>query len=168
MELLQDKGRDYRRYRPSPDEKIILANNGLQYVLSSNVSAVATDGDDLIIRFINGSLYSYPNRGHLINDILRSNSKGRWVHQHLRKGGVTYSKIGSLPLKSDIPLEDSQIFADIEKTQKNIEKLIGNQQLRKDAMFAGVVLGKGKPNYSNPLMDLAVSRILSQLFTPLK
>jgi hypothetical protein len=77
MRLLQDKGRDYKRLRPSSAEKIQLANEGLQWVLSSNVSAVGSVDEDLIIRFHNGSLYKYPNRGHLLGDILRTRSKGK-------------------------------------------------------------------------------------------
>ena len=62
MKLLIDKNRDYRRYRPDPAEKIALANNGLQWVLSSNVSAIGTNGNDLIVRFHNGSLNIYYRR----------------------------------------------------------------------------------------------------------
>ena len=63
MKLLQDKNRKYRRYGYGSGEKIKLANYGLQWVLSSNVSAIGVAGDDLIVRFHNGSLYQYDGKG---------------------------------------------------------------------------------------------------------
>ena len=56
MILLEDKNREYKRYRMNPSEKIQLANNGLQWVLSSNVSAIGVSGKDLVIWFHNGSM----------------------------------------------------------------------------------------------------------------
>lgn len=48
-------------------------------MLSSNVSAVGTDGDDLIVRFVNGSLYQYSKVADLYRPMLESNSKGHFV-----------------------------------------------------------------------------------------
>ena len=75
MIRLEDKGRKYKRFRPSAQEKIQLANNGLQWVLSSNVSAIGINDQDLIIRFHNGSIYKYPGRYYLYEEMLESNSK---------------------------------------------------------------------------------------------
>jgi len=110
MVLLEDKNRDYRRYRHSPDETSYLASKGLQHVLSSNVSAVGVVGKDLIIRFHNGSLYQYEDMAESYEDILRSNSKGKWVWRYLRRAGVPYRKIGSLPLEDDISATDDELF----------------------------------------------------------
>ena len=110
MTLLQDLNRDYRRFRPSPSEKIQLANNGLQWVLSSNVSGIGINGKDLIIRFHNGSMYLYPNQAHLYDDMMKSNSKGRFVWQRLRRTRVAYRKIGTLPFKDDVDVADEDMF----------------------------------------------------------
>jgi hypothetical protein len=110
MIQLVDKGRPYKRYRPNPAEKVKLENNGLQWVLSSNVSAVGTNNDDLIIRFHNGSLYEYPNQAKLYEPMLRSNSKGHFVWVKLRRPKVAYQKIGSLPLAGDTQVTDEDIF----------------------------------------------------------
>ena len=72
MELLLDPHREYRRLRPDPAEKIQLANNGLQWVLSSNVSGIGTQDDSLIVRFHNGSMYEYPNQAKLFDQMMKS------------------------------------------------------------------------------------------------
>ena len=92
MILLEDKNREYKRFRPNVSEKIQLANNGLQWVLSSNVSALGTNEDSLIIRFHNGSFYEYPNQAKLFEDMLKSNSKGHFVWVKLRRPKVAYKK----------------------------------------------------------------------------
>lgn len=115
MIRLEDKNREYKRFRPSVSEKLQLANNGLQWVLSSNVSAVGVSGRDLIIRFQNGSLYSYPNQASLYEPLLNSNSKGHFVWARLKKPNVPYVKIGSLPFKDDAQVTDEDIFALVDK-----------------------------------------------------
>jgi len=114
MELLVDKNREYKRYRPNAYEKITLANNGLQWVLSSNVSAVGVSDNDLIVRFHNGSMYKYFGKADLYDAMLASNSKGHFVWVRLRKPKAPYDKIGSLPLPSDKEVTDEQIFGVIE------------------------------------------------------
>jgi len=110
MVLLVDKNREFKRYRPSPVEKIKLANNGLQWVLSSNVSAVGTIGDDLVIRFHNGSLYQYLKQAKLFDKMLASNSKGHYVWEKLRKPGIPFNKIGALPLDNDVDVTDDELL----------------------------------------------------------
>lgn len=110
MRRLDEPRRDYQRYRHDPNEKMFLANNGLQHVLSSNVSAFGVDGDDLIVRFHNGSLYQYTGVGDLYSSALTSNSKGKWVWRNLRRKPVMYRKIGVLPLPDDLGLTDEEIF----------------------------------------------------------
>ncbi len=110
MRRLDEPRRDYQRFRHTPSEKLHLANNGLQHVLSSNVSAFGVDGNDLIVRFHNGSLYQYEGVADLYEKALQSNSKGKWVWRNLRRKPIIYRKIGSLPLPDDIGLTDEDIF----------------------------------------------------------
>ena len=73
MILLEDKNRKYRRYNHDAAERFELAKEGFQAVQSSNVSAVGKSGDDLMIRFHNGSVYRYFGMGDSLMDILGSN-----------------------------------------------------------------------------------------------
>jgi hypothetical protein len=124
MELLEDLNRDYQRYRHNPRERAFLGLNGLQPVLSSNVSAIGVrennqivgdrKGTDLIIRFHNGSVYSYRNRGDDYDKILQSNSKGKWVWRFLRRTNAFYEKLGAIPLPDDIGVTDEDIFQEID------------------------------------------------------
>lgn len=114
MELLEDLNRDYRRYRHNPRERTFLGLNGLQPVLSSNVSAVGVKGNDLLIRFHNGSVYSYRDRSSDYENILKSNSKGKWVWRFLRRSNTPYVKLGIIPLPDDIGVTDEDIFQEID------------------------------------------------------
>lgn len=111
MVLLEDKNRDYRRYRPSAEEKVYLSERGLRWVLSSNVSAAGTQGNSLIIRFHNGSVYEYPGQADRIDDLFNSNSKGRWVWRELRRKKVPYRRIGTVSLSDDISVSDEDILS---------------------------------------------------------
>ena len=122
MIRLEDKGRRYKRYRPSSNEKTQLAEKGLQWVLSSNVSAVGTDGDDLIVRFINGSLYRYSKVADLYRPMLQSNSKGHFVWVRLRRKNIPYKKIGSIRFKTDKPIDDTELFENIRREGIRVEE----------------------------------------------
>ena len=130
MTLLPDTHRKYRRWNYTADEKIYLANNGLQWVRSSNVSAIARNGDDLIIRFHNGSLYQYPNQGKLYDKMLESNSKGHFVWVKLRRPNVPYQKIGALPMPDDVKTSDEDIFGLVDK-----QGLLVDERLRAFGVF---------------------------------
>lgn len=110
MILLQDKNRDYRRWSHSAPERFELAKNGFQAVESSNVSAVGRSDDDLMIRFLNGSVYRYFGMGENLMNILSATSKGKWVWRFLRRAGVPYEKIGVLPLPDDLTITDEELF----------------------------------------------------------
>lgn len=127
MTLLEDKGRDYRRFRPSPEERTYLAERGLRWVLSSNVSAIGTQGDDLVIRFHNGSVYAYIGQADKVDDIFKSNSKGRWVWRHLRRKGVPYKKIGAISLPDDIKVSDEAIMSIGKRPASTFDLLIGQR-----------------------------------------
>jgi hypothetical protein len=114
MQLLEDFNRDYQRYRHDIKEKAFLGLNGLQHVLSSNVSSVGVKDDKLIIRFHNGSMYEYPGRADDYEKLLNSNSKGKWVWRNLRRKKTAYKKIGVLPLPDDLGVTDDDIFQEID------------------------------------------------------
>ena len=114
MTRLEDPQRKYRRFRHTIKEKAFLQLNGLQHVLSSNVSAVGTKNGALIVRFHNGSVYEYPGRENDLDNILTSNSKGKWVWRFLRRTRTPYKKLGSIPLPDDIGVTDEEIFQEID------------------------------------------------------
>ena len=147
MELLLDTHREYRRRRPNSNEKIQLANNGLQWTLSSNVSAVGVNDDSLIIRFHNGSLYEYPNQAKLFDSMMKSNSKGKFVWAKLRRPRVAYQKIGSLPFNDDAQISDEDLFKGID-----LEGLALEKRLRAMGMFI--------PNATNTLDLIGIEALL--------
>jgi len=114
MTKLADPQRKYQRFRHNIREKAFLQLNGMQHVLSSNVSAVGTKGDALIVRFHNGSVYEYPGRANDFDSILGSNSKGKWVWRFLRRSRALYKKVGLIPLPDDLGVTDEEIFQEID------------------------------------------------------
>lgn len=105
---VQEK-RPYRRIINSDASIKKLKEKGFEWVFSSNVSAAAQRGKDLIIRFHNGSIYKYPNQGNNFERLMGASSKGKWVWRFLRRPNVPYSKIGSLPLPEDTIETDEEI-----------------------------------------------------------
>jgi hypothetical protein len=125
MKRLVDAHRDYRRFRHSAVENLYLNQNGFISVESSNVSAVAKNDEDLIIRFHNGSIYRYYGQGNRYDDIFKSNSKGKWVWRNLRRKAVRYAKIGTLPLPDDLGITDEDIFNELEERYvKDLNKVL--------------------------------------------
>lgn len=132
MIRLEDKNRKYKRFAYTAKEKTYFATYGLRWVSSSNVSAVGTNKESLIIRFVNGSLYEYPNQADKIDELFNSVSKGKWVWDKLRgrvRGvhKVPYRKIGTMPLPDDIGVTDEEVFDRIAdealQVQKQLEAL---------------------------------------------
>ena len=107
--VVQEK-RPYKRILPSDNSISILKSKGFEWVFSSNVSAVAVRGNDLIIRFHNGSLYSYKDKAKDYERLMAAASKGKWVWRFLRRPNVPYSKIGALPLPEDTVETDEEII----------------------------------------------------------
>lgn len=107
---LEDKNRPYKRIRQSAKEKVQLARAGFQHVLSSNVSAIAKAGKNLIVRFHGGATYSYSGAGDLYDDMLKSNSKGSFVWKHLIRKKVSYRKVATVSLKSDKQFTDKDLM----------------------------------------------------------
>lgn len=129
---LFDGARDYRRIRQTTAQKNFLANNGLQFVNSSALSAVGVDGNDLIIRFHNGSMYRYSGASYLFDEQVGADSRGRFFNRQVR-GKFRFKKIASLPLPKALQtaetmeaelLSDEQIFKTLET--QDFKKLISN------------------------------------------
>jgi hypothetical protein len=59
-------------------------------------------------------MYEYPNQASQYENMLKSNSKGKWVWRNLRRKNVLYRKIGVLPLPDDIGVTDEEIFQEID------------------------------------------------------
>ena len=161
MELLQDLNRDYRRFRHTPRERSFLGLNGLQPVLSSNVSAVGVKGEDLIIRFHNGSVYSYRNRGNDYDKILQSNSKGKWVWRFLRRTNAFYEKLGMIPLPDDIGVTDKDIFQEIDN--RYLSDLVRNVDV---PVFQSFEFIKGINYHKIVVGDISVFKAITQPLAP--
>lgn len=145
--LLQDKNRDYRRLRHTGKEKAQLARAGFQHVQSSNVSAIAKDKNNLVVRFHGGATYSYKDAGDLYRPMLKSNSKGKYVWSKLIRPKVSYKKVGSVKFKSDAEFTDRDLMQVAEKPTKRpfIPSLVSKEQL----LALGVVT---QPNLINTLL----------------
>jgi hypothetical protein len=117
-----DEERDYQRILPDADSRQALRERGMSWVLSSNVSAIGTQGGDLYVRFHNGSIYKYFNKADMFNAMYESSSKGRFVWNKLRRPNVPYTKVGSMPLKEDRDVSDEAIMRVGISTQK-VKKL---------------------------------------------
>ena len=110
MATVVQENRPYQRILPSDNSIDVLQSQGFEWVFSSNVSAATTRGNNLIIRFHNGSLYSYKGQAKLYENLMAAASKGKWVWRFLRRPGVPYAKIGTLPLPEDTIETDEEIM----------------------------------------------------------
>ena len=124
--ILTDKNRQYKRILHNTKEDRQLRQQGLEPVVSSNVSAIGMDKLNLIVRFHNGSLYSYSKKADILDRFINSPSKGEFVWSELIRKNVPYSKIGSVPLQSDREISDDDIIEEIIDTKKgNLDDIIG-------------------------------------------
>lgn len=108
MPIVQEN-RPYQRILLSDDSEAKLEAQGFEPLFSSNVSAAAQRGKDLIIRFHNGSIYKYPEQGKNYLQLVAASSHGKWVWRFLIRPQVAYAKIGSLPLPEDTLETDDEI-----------------------------------------------------------
>lgn len=134
--LLQDLNRDYQRYRHTAEEKVQLARAGFQHVLSSNVSAIAQNDNDLIIRFHGGATYRYPGSGDLYDKMLRSNSKGRFVWVNLIRKNVAYRKVAGVGLKTDAQFTDRDLM---ETAKQPVQFGLATLLNRQDLINSGII-----------------------------
>lgn len=105
-----DEKRDYQRIVPSGETRQKLRDRGFTWVFSSNVSAVREYNGNLYIRFHNGSLYKYFGKADLLEPMLNSSSKGRYVWDELRRKNVPYEKVGQMSFKDDVDVSDEAIM----------------------------------------------------------
>jgi hypothetical protein len=133
MARILNEDRKYNRIRPSINEKTELARNGLQWTLSSFISAIGFEDQDLIIRFKNGSIYKYSNSADLYDNFLRANSKGKFFWRNILKRNIKGVKTGTMPLSSDLELSDDELFETIEEDVINniTKELSDNKPERK-------------------------------------
>lgn len=61
--------------------------------VSSNVDKFKRQGNNLLVGFLNGSIYIYYGVGRLFIGLINAGSKGKWVWKNLRRKKVSYSKI---------------------------------------------------------------------------
>lgn len=54
------------------------------YVNSTDISAIAVNGNDLIIKFNSGSAYKYINAANEYQNLINSSSKGKYFHQYIK------------------------------------------------------------------------------------
>lgn len=129
---LYDGLREYKRIRQTTAQKNFLANNGLQFVNSSALSSVGVQDNDLVIRFHNGSMYLYDNGAVKFDDLLNSNSKGRYFNRQI-KGKYPFKRLGKLSFPQSLQtvetvemelLSDDEIFNTLET--REFKQLISN------------------------------------------
>ena len=140
--ILEDKGREFKRIRHSAQEKVQLSRAGFQHVLSSNVSAIAKDGDNLVVRFHGGATYEYTGAGDLYSKMLRSNSKGKFVWRELIRKRVPFRKVGSVRLRSDAQYTDRDLMrvADRPRERQSIIPTIVVTTILKDVLATNDVV----------------------------
>jgi hypothetical protein len=124
MAYVVPEDRKYQRILLSDASINKLDSLGYEWVYSSNVSAATTRGNDLIIRFHNSSVYSYKGKANLYERLMGAASKGKWVWRFLRRPGVPYEKIGSLPLPEDINVSDEEIIRPIKEPKYIVESIV--------------------------------------------
>lgn len=149
----------YERIKTPVSDQKTLRDAGFTPFFSSNVSAGQRDGKDLFIRFHNGTVYQYPNKGDRFGELLTSPSKGQWVWRNLRNTNAPFNKVGSFPLQGDRDLTDEEleaemirrnVFADIinivGKTTKTSKRTLGlidtaliSTTISSDALLAGII-----------------------------
>lgn len=125
----------YRRVRQSAAQKSFLGGLGYTPVTSSFISAIMVDReneDNLIIRFLNGSVYEYYGFADEYDRMLFANSKGQYFNRNIRPTKL-YAKIGTLlfpeKIEIDIPQmkwSDDEMFDKLELDY--LQKLLREQK----------------------------------------
>lgn len=54
------------------------------YVNSTDINAIAINGNDLIIKFNKGGMYLYKDAAVEFENLLNSSSKGKYFHQYIK------------------------------------------------------------------------------------
>ena len=124
MPVRLNEKRQFQRFVHTEDETSELKSKGFTTVNSSNVSAIAKNKADLIIRFHGGATYSYSGKGNQFTTMLASASKGKWVWRFLIRPNVSYQKIGNVEIKDDVPSRDMMVEKDKPKARNDISTII--------------------------------------------
>jgi hypothetical protein len=124
------------------------------------VSALGRSGDNLTVRFHNGSVYTYLGAGEEFAPMLRSNSKGRYLWSNIRDA-YPYARTGTISFPTDPGLSDEELFRDIEEKAK-LPEILEGVELAEDieaaeATIRGVVRTMG---------TTATFKLVSQLLPP--
>lgn len=106
MPTVLNEKREFQRLLHTEDETKQLKSKGFETVMSSNVSAIARDKDNLVIRFHGGATYSYIGKGKLYENIFAAASKGRWVWRFLIRPSAPFSKLSNVNIRDDVPSRD--------------------------------------------------------------
>lgn len=150
MPIKLNEDRKYQRYKYTEAEKEFIRSKGFTPVLSSNVSAIARDGDTLYIRFHRGgATYSYPTSGDLFDKMLASPSKGHFVWEYLIWKHVPYKR------------ESLKVFKTGFVSEREAPIDLMKQSLIENAAMATEMLS----NYVLPTM---ASLALASVITPLE
>lgn len=88
----------YEKHRPTLKERRELGKYGFIPLTSSNVSAIATQEDSLLVRFLNESVYRYPGKANLFDAFATALSPGRFVWNFLRRTNAKYEFLGKLSI----------------------------------------------------------------------
>lgn len=102
-----------------------LMKAGFVPVISSWVSALGVEGNDLYIRFHNGNVYKYQGLGSKYQQLAKAQSKGRAIHKFIF-GKVKGKKVGSLPISGDV-----EVMEDIDT--QDVQQLHNQQLFRSNA-----------------------------------
>lgn len=74
-------------------ENVLNEGNWVNNFVSSNVRAFRVKGQNLLIQFLDGSVYIYFRVGKKFLGLFNAGSKGKWVWNKLRRQNVNYAKI---------------------------------------------------------------------------
>ena len=146
---------NYERVRQTPEQNFQLDKWGYTQVQSSFISGIGQFGDDLRIRFHNGSVYEYYNMASKFDAIMRANSKGQYFNRHIRPT-KNYAKIDNLDFErgNTKNLSDTQVFDMLEtQTMANMLKMLGGLN-----MVVKTVKIEGIEHYKLTIGDLIMYR----------
>lgn len=132
---------NYEQIRQTAEQKFQLANWGFTQTNSSFISGVGVFGDDLRIRFHNGSVYAYYGFADYFDNIMKSLSKGQYFNKNIRPT-KKYAKIGNLDFTGgNTKIEtDNEVFEGLKKQQtaKMLMMLQGAKISTEQVVISGV------------------------------
>lgn len=128
---------EYRRIRQSSSQKYQLSKWGFTNINSSFISGASVVGDDLRIRFHNGSVYEYYGMASLFDSLMRANSKGQYFNRRIRPT-KNYAKIASLDFNDEsggnvMEIDDTSVFNQLDTQEMlNLLKMLAGLRLTVD------------------------------------